>query len=67
MHSNLRTVCCAHCGEPVAPQEGVPQHVEGRPRFVHAGCQRDSAKHNDRVVCEDDLDFTFAGCIYYTD
>lgn len=57
MHSNLRTCRCAYCGEPTAPQEGVPARIDGRQCFVHAGCQQDDARHADHVVCEDALDF----------
>lgn len=66
MHSNLRTVRCAYCSEPVAPQEGVPTRIDGRQYFVHAGCQMDNTKHNDRAICEDDIDFAF-GCAEYND
>lgn len=56
MHSNLTTSKCPLCGEPIAPSEGVSTSIDGRPRFVHAGCQLDDARHNDRMVCEDVLD-----------
>jgi hypothetical protein len=42
MHTNITTVKCFTCGEPIAPGEGTTVHVNGTTRFVHAGRQQEA-------------------------